>query len=76
MKVVLQNVINASITVNEKEVSKIKNGMLLLVSFTLDDNESICEKMAHKILNLRCFLDENYKTNLSIKDVGGEILSV
>ncbi len=76
MKIVLQNVINSKVGVNNKEVANINKGLLLLVSFTIGDDIEICQKMAHKIANLRCFLDENYKTNLSIKDVGGEILSI
>ena len=76
MRVVLQNILNSNIVVNNKEVASTKQGLLLLVAFTHSDTKEICTKMASKIAKLRCFLDENYKTNLSIKDVGGEIMSV
>ncbi len=76
MRVVLQNILNSNIVVNNKEVARTKQGLLLLVAFTNDDTKEICTKMALKISKLRCFLDENYKTNLSIKDVSGEVMSV
>lgn len=76
MKIVLQNVLEASVSVNGSEISKISKGWLLLVGFTLDDNQEIVDKMVNKVSKIRCFLDENGKTNLSIKDVNGEVLSV
>ncbi len=76
MKIVLQVVQKASVKVDEKLVSEIEKGYLLLVSFTQGDNKEIIEKMAQKIAKLRVFLDENGKTNLSIFDVNGTVLSV
>lgn len=76
MKIVLQVVKNASVTIDEKVVSSIEKGYMLLVSFTQGDSHDTVEKMAQKISKLRVFLDENGKTNLSIFDVKGEILSV
>lgn len=76
MKIVLQEVVKASVEINEKIYSSIGKGYLLLVSFTNDDNKEIIDKMIKKVIKLRIFLDENGKTNLSLKDVGGEILSV
>lgn len=76
MKVVIQNSKNASCEVNNKIVGEISHGFTILVGFTQGDNESVVEKMAHKITSLRVFMDENGKTNLSLKDVGGEILSI
>ena len=76
MKIVLQVVKNASVKTDEKLVSSIDKGYLLLVSFTQGDSKEIIEKMAQKISKLRVFLDENGKTNLSIFDVGGSVLSV
>ena len=76
MKIVLQVVQKASVKVEEKLVSEIEKGYLLLVSFTQVDNKEIIEKMAQKIAKLRVFLDENGKTNLSIFDVNGTVLSV
>lgn len=76
MKIVLQEVLEASVSIEGKIHSQIGKGFLLLVSFTDGDNEETCTKVATKISKLRIFLDENGKTNLSIFDVGGEILSV
>ena len=76
MKIVLQVVKNASVIIEEKLYSSIGKGYLLLVSFKEGDNEEIAEKMAQKIVKLRVFLDENGKTNLSLADVNGSILSV
>lgn len=76
MKVVVQRVKKASVEVNEKIVGKIDNGVLLLVGFTYDDDIEKLEWMARKIVNLRIFDDENGVMNLSLKDVGGSILSV
>ncbi len=76
MKVVLQEVLNASVTIDNEIFSSIGKGYLLLVSFTNGDNDEILEKIASKICKLRIFLDENGKTNLSLSDVNGEILSV
>lgn len=76
MRLIVQNSLNASCEVNNKIVGKISHGFVVLVGFTLDDNETIVEKMANKMLSMRVFEDENGKTNLSLKDVGGEILSI
>lgn len=76
MKIILQNVVDASCNIEGKIYSKIDKGYLLLVSFTNGDNFEKCEGLARKIAKLRVFQDENGKTNLSIFDVGGEILSI
>lgn len=76
MKVILQNVLNASVSINGNIYSSINRGFLLLVGFSSFDNEEIIKKMALKISKLRVFEDQNKKTNLSLKDVDGEILSV
>lgn len=76
MRIISQNVNEASVTIGGKLYSKINKGYLLLVSFTNGDNKDICDKVIHKLINLRVFPDDNGKTNLSIKDVNGEILSV
>ena len=76
MKIVLQEVLKASVSIEGKVYSSINKGYLLLVSFTEGDNVDILNKMAAKITKLRIFLDENGKTNLSLNDVNGEILSV
>lgn len=76
MKIVLQNVLKASVEVNEQIISEINRGYLLLVSYKEGDNEEICKKMASKISKLRIFMDENGKTNKSIFYVNGSILSI
>ena len=76
MKVVIQVVDHASVSVNKQLINKINNGYLLLVGIEPNDNETIIKKMADKIINLRINPDENGKTNLSILNVGGEILSI
>lgn len=76
MKVVLQLVKEASVSVDGKLVSSIGKGFLLLVGFGYGDDEATCEKMAKKISKLRVFPDDNGKTNLSLFDVGGEVLAI
>ena len=76
MKVVIQNVTSASVSINNKIVGEISRGFCLLVGFTHDDNEEVGRKVADKLLGLRIFNDENGKTNLSLDDVKGEILSI
>lgn len=76
MKVVLQEVISASVEVDLNVISEIGKGYLLLVSFTEDDTFDIAKKMADKIVKLRIWPDENGKTNWNLEKVDGEILSV
>lgn len=76
MRVIIQNVINASVSIDNKIVGKISRGFCLFVGFTDGDDENIVSKMVNKIIGLRLFNDENGKTNLSLKDIDGEILSV
>ncbi|MFA6667408.1 MAG: D-aminoacyl-tRNA deacylase, partial [Bacilli bacterium] len=76
MRIIAQNVTQASVKIDDKLYSEIGPGYLILVSFTNGDNEEICDKMSKKLINLRVFPDETGKTNLSIKDIGGSILSV
>lgn len=76
MKVVVQRSKKSSVSVDEKLVNEIDNGMVLLVSFTQGDTIDNILKMTKKIANLRIFDDENGIMNKSILDVGGEILSI
>lgn len=76
MKVVLQVVKKASVEVENKIVGQINKGYLLLVGIFEEDDEANVLKMADKICKLRVFKDENDKTNLSLRDVNGEVLSV
>ena len=76
MRVVLQRVAHASVTVEKKVIGKIQRGFLLLVGVTHDDAMEDMEYLVRKIVQMRIFEDEEGKLNRSIQDIGGEILSV
>ena len=76
MRVVLQRVAHASVTVDGKIIGKIQRGFLLLVGVTHDDAMEDREYLVRKIVQMRIFEDEEGKLNRSIQDIGGEILSV
>ena len=76
MRVVVQRVNNASVKIAGKTVGQINKGLLLLVGLKEGDGVEQIKKAANKIAKMRIFEDENGKTNLAIKDVGGQILSV
>ena len=73
MRVVLQRVSHASVTVEEKVIGKIKRGFLLLVGVTHDDAMEDMEYLVRKIVQMRIFEDEEGKLNRCIQDIGGEI---
>ncbi len=76
MRIVVQRVDNASVTVDNKVVGKIDKGLMLLVGFTEGDDDTNIAYMVDKVLNLRIFDDESGVMNKSLLDVGGSILSV
>ena len=76
MKVVIQRVKNASVTVNDEVTGAIGKGLLLLVGIHGDDTEETMRWVSDKILKMRIFDDEEGKMNLSLKDVEGELLVV
>lgn len=76
MKVVLQRVAKASVTVDGTVTGAIERGFLLFIGVSHTDTKDIVDKMADKICKLRIFEDENGKTNRSLSDVSGEILAV
>lgn len=76
MRVVLQRTSNAEVAVSEKVIGKIDFGFVALVGVTHEDTEEDIDYLVNKTVNLRIFEDENNKMNLSLKDVGGSILSV
>lgn len=76
MKIVIQKVKQASVVVEEKIVGEIGHGYVLLVGIEVDDTIQDVERAVQKITNLRIFDDQDGKINLSIKDVGGDILSI
>lgn len=76
MKIVVQRVTRASVTVDEKICGQIGNGFLVLLGVGAEDTEEECKRLSQKLINLRIFSDENGKTNLSLKDVGGQLLII
>ena len=76
MRVVLQRVKSASVTVDDQVIGKVGKGYMLLVGFTHDDSIEDIDYIARKVANARLFADENGKINLSTKRVQGAILSV
>jgi D-aminoacyl-tRNA deacylase len=76
MKVVVQRAKHAKVTVNGEVVGSINHGLVLLVGVTHSDTVEDAAFIADKIAHLRIFEDESGKMNLSVLDVGGEILSV
>lgn len=76
MKLVIQRVSKASVTVEHEITGQIGQGFLVLIGVGKDDTEKIVDKYVKKMLGLRIFEDENGKTNLSLKDVNGELLLV
>lgn len=76
MKAVIQLVSRAAVTVERQEKRKIGRGYVILLGVAEGDTEEIMKKMVKKIIDLRLFQDENGKTNLSLEDVGGELLVV
>lgn len=76
MKLVIQRVTSASVTIDGSVVGKIGKGYMVLIGIGREDNEEIIRKYADKMLKLRIFEDENGKTNLSLAQVDGELLLV
>lgn len=76
MRVVLQRVSRASVSISGKVVGEIGQGLALLVGFTEGDGEDQVRWMAEKVLGLRVFSDDEEKMNLSLSDVEGDLLVV
>jgi D-tyrosyl-tRNA(Tyr) deacylase len=76
MRVVLQRVARASVTVEGERVAAVGPGFLLLVGIGADDGEGEGERVAEKVAGLRVFADADGKMNLALGDVGGEVLVV
>ena len=76
MKAVIQRVLEASVTVEGELISSINQGYMLLLGVMKGDTKKEAELLARKTASLRVFEDENGKMNLSVNDVGGEILCV
>ena len=76
MRAVVTRVKNASVTIAGEIVGQIGQGFLILLGVAPDDTSAQCKKLADKALGLRVFCDENDKMNLSLADVGGQVLVV
>lgn len=76
MKLVIQRVEQARVTVDDKVVGKIDKGFMVLIGVTHSDTREVADYLVKKLCNLRVFEDENGKMNLSVKDVNGELLLV
>lgn len=76
MRVIVQRVSRAAVTVNKETTGEIQDGLMLLVGVTHDDTEADAKWTAEKISNLRIFEDDEEKLNLSVKDTQGGILSI
>jgi len=76
LKVLLQRVTGASVSINNEVVGKIGAGMVVLVGVAREDTEKDAAYLADKIVNMRIFADETSKFNLSAQEIGGEILIV
>ena len=74
MKAVVTRVNSASVSIDGEVHGKIGRGFLILLGVAPEDTPEKCKKLAEKILGLRVFRDENDKMNLSLSDVGGEVL--
>ena len=76
MRAVVQRVASSRVTVDERVTGEVKKGLLVLLGVTHDDTSKDVDYMVDKVTNLRIFEDENDKMNLSLKDIGGEVMAV
>ena len=76
MKFVVQRVSEASVKVDGEVIGQIGKGFMVLIGVGQEDTKEIADKMVKKLVGLRIFEDENGKTNLSLADVGGEMLLI
>ncbi len=76
MRAVVQRVSRSEVTVDGRTTVKINKGLLVLLGVTHGDTSKDVDYIVDKTINLRIFEDENDKMNLSLKDIGGEMLAV
>jgi D-aminoacyl-tRNA deacylase len=76
VKLLLQRVANANVSVDQKIIADIKQGILIFIAVEQQDTERLATKLAEKVANYRMFADEHGKMNLNVQQTGGEILVV
>ncbi|MUV39530.1 D-aminoacyl-tRNA deacylase [Lentibacillus sp. JNUCC-1] len=76
MRAVIQRARQASVKVSGETVGEIESGLVVLIGVTHDDTIEDVQYLVNKIINLRIFEDENGKMNISLKDAGGDLLSI
>lgn len=76
MRLIVQRVSQAAVSVDDVVVGQIQHGFMVLVGITHDDDETTAKWLAHKLVNMRIFSDQDDKMNLSLQDVGGEVLAI
>ncbi|MGN0761557.1 MAG: D-aminoacyl-tRNA deacylase [Christensenellales bacterium] len=76
MRAIVQRVNNATLSVDDKIISSIGTGYLVLVGYTQGDDEKIVKYMVDRVVGMRVFRDENGKLNKTLEDVGGEVMVV
>ena len=76
MRVVVQRVSQSNVKVSGEVIGEIKEGLMVLVSFVDEDNDTDLDWMTKKIINLRIFNDDEGKMNRSVQDIGGDILLI
>ena len=76
MRAVVQRVASSRVTVDERVTGEVKKGLLVFLGVTHDDTSKDVDYMVDKVTNLRIFEDEKDKMNLSLKDIGGEVMAV
>ena len=76
MRFIIQRVSEADVTVDGSVIGKIKKGFMVLIGVSDSDDTAVADKVVKKMLGLRIFSDSEGKTNLSLRDVGGELLLI
>ncbi len=76
MRLLVQRVNHAQVSVDQKVIGHIQKGYLIYLGIHKNDTQAICDQVAEKIKNLRIFADENEKLNLTLEQVKGDILLI
>ena len=76
MRFIIQRVRHASVTIDGEVLGKIGKGFMVLIGVGADDTKEIADKLVRKLVNMRIFEDAEGRTNLGLKDVGGELLLI